>query len=371
MAASPLRPGPRHDLSTLVILCGALGLVAVIASLLPPAPQRVVTEALIKLVVVIGMYIFSGNSGVLSFGHVSFMALGGYMSALLTLPVMRKEVVLDLPVWLEQVQLSALPAMVIASAFAALAALAIAPALMRLRGIALPMATFAVLAITHVVAANWTAVTNGRQALVGLPRFSSLWVVFAAAMVAQLVAYFYQVSRRGLLLRTSREDEVAAAATGVNVGRERLVAFVISAFFIGLGGVLFSHFVGTVTAKTFYLDLTFVTISMLVVGGMYSLTGAVLGVAVVSSVSEGLRLVEKGFDVGGVAVAAPPGLQELVLALIMGGILIYRPVGLAGHGEVSWRAITAVARRFAGGRPVEERNEERGRRETEHVRGVH
>jgi branched-chain amino acid transport system permease protein len=337
----------HYDLSTIVILCAAIGLVALIATALPAASQRVVTEALIKLVVVIGMFIFSGNSGVLSFGHVSFMALGGYMSAILTLPVRRKEVVLDLPVFLEQLQVSPIVAMIAASSFAALIALIIAPALMRLRGIALPMATFALLAITHVVASNWSSVTNGRQALVGLPRFTDLWVATGASLLALVVAYLYQNSRRGLLLRASREDEVAATASGVGIEKERVIAFTISGFFIGLGGVLFSHFVGTVTANTFYLDLTFVTISMLVVGGMFSLSGAVLGVAVVSMVSEGLRIVEKGIDVGGTTIGAPPGLQELVLAIIMGAILMYRPLGLAGRHELSWRAIAGLVRRSA------------------------
>jgi branched-chain amino acid transport system permease protein len=356
MNESRLRAPRHYDVSTLLILCGIVILVALLASTLSVSSQRVVTEALIKLVVVVGMFIFSGSSGVLSFGHVSFMALGGYMSAILTLPVQRKEVVLDLPVFLEQVQVSPLTSMAVSSFFAALVALIVAPALMRLRGIALPMATFALLAITHVVAANWTAVTNGRQALVGLPRFTDLPVATGASVLAIVVAFLYQNSRRGLLLRTSREDEVASAATGVSIARERLIAFVVSAFFIGLGGVLFSHFVGTVTANTFYLDLTFVTISMLVVGGMFSLTGAVLGVAVVSTVSEVLRIVEKGIDVGGVTIGAPPGLQELVLAVIMGAILMYRPIGLAGRGELSWRGFSAVWRR-----PSRQRVEPRGK----------
>ncbi len=82
---------------------------------------------------------------------------------------------------------------------------------------------------------------------------------------------------------------MAAAATGIDMERERLIAFVLSAVIVAMGGVLFAHFLGTMTANTFYLDLTFVTLTMLVVGGMRSLTGACAGVALVSIVSELFR----------------------------------------------------------------------------------
>ena len=95
---------------------------------------------------------------------------------------------------------------------AGLIALAISLPFVRLKGIALPMATFALLVIVYVVALNWTAVTGGRQALVGLPRYTNLWVALAAASAALLVATAYGVTRHGLALRCSRESEVAAAA---------------------------------------------------------------------------------------------------------------------------------------------------------------
>ena len=117
--------------------------------------------------------------------------------------------------------------------------------------------------------------------------------------MALAAAAFYQQWRRGLLLRCSRENEVAAEASGIDIARERLLAFVVSAFFVALGGVLFAHFLGTITANSFYLDLTFVTLAMLVVGGMRSLTGAFVGTAVVTIVSEVFRSIERGIDLGG------------------------------------------------------------------------
>ena len=193
----------------------------------------------------------------------------------------------------------------------------------------------------HVVALNWKEVTGGRQALVGLPRFTTLWVAIVAAAVTILAAALYQQSRRGLLLRCSRENEIAAAATGIDVPRERLIAFVISAFFVALGGMLFAHLLGTMTANSFYLDLTFVTLSMLVVGGQKSLTGACAGVLLVSVVEEVFRTIERGMTLGPLTISAAPGLQEIALALIMLGVLIFRPDGLMGNREMPVPALLA------------------------------
>lgn len=326
---------------TPILIFGVLVVVSLLASLAPPAFQRTVVEALINVTVVIGLYIFVGNSGVFSFGHIGFMAIGGYVSALLTILPAKKHIALKLPAFLEAVQLSGPVAMLIAIAVAGLAALLVALPLVRLRGIALPMATFALMVIVHVVALNWTAVTGGRQALVGLPRYANLPIALTAVAFALIVAAVYGQSRHGLALRCSRESEVAAEATGINIARERLIAFVLSAVIVALGGVLFAHFLGTMTANTFYLDLTFVTLTMLVAGGMRSLTGACAGVALVSVVSEVFRSVERGIDLGGINIQAPPGLQEIALALVLLFILLKRPHGLVGDWELTWQALVS------------------------------
>jgi branched-chain amino acid transport system permease protein len=131
---------------------------------------------------------------------------------------------------------------------------------------------------------------------------------------------------------------VAAAATGIDVERERLIAFVLSAAIVAMGGFLFAHFLGTMTANTFFIDLTFVTLTMLVVGGMRSLTGACAGVALVSIVSELFRTIERGIPVGDHVIEMPPGLQEIALAVILLAILIMRPHGLVGDWELAWPA---------------------------------
>ena len=206
---------------------------------------------------------------------------------------------------------------------------------MRLSGISASIATFAILVVSYVVLGNWTSVTGGQNSLMGLPIYVGLWTAASWAVVAIVVAFLHQELRSGLLLRASREDEVAAAASGVHMVSHRLAAFVVSAFLSGIAGVLLAHFLGTVRVETFYLDLTFLIMAMLVIGGMRSLTGAVAGAIVITLLTELMRQAEVGVTIGTTTIAAPGGLGDAMLALLMLLIILFRPNGIAGGREIS------------------------------------
>ena len=116
----------------------------------------------------------------------------------------------------------------------------------------------------------------------------------------------------------------------------RWIAFTLSAFLSGVSGTLLAHFLGTVCVETYYLDLTFLLIAMLVIGGAGSLTGAVVGALAISLLSEALREAEAGFVISGTRFAAPAGIGDSVLALLMLIIILYRPKGIAGGREISF-----------------------------------
>jgi branched-chain amino acid transport system permease protein len=318
-----------------LVLSAAVAALVLAAGLLSPATQRVVTEALIKLSVVVGLYIFAGNSGVLSFGHIAFMGIGAYVASWLVIPPETKEVLLPgLPAFLASAQWPPTLGAAGAGAVAALFALIVGWPLMRLNGIAASIGTFAVLAAVNAILSNWTSMTGGNRSLYGLPPYADRFVALGWALAAIATAWVHQQSRSGFRLRGSREDETAARAAGVNVQRDRLVAFVLGAFFVGAAGALYAHFLGVVVAREFFLKLTFITVAMLVIGGIGSLSGAVAGVVVVTVLSDVLRHVERGVDLGVVAVPARPGLQEVGLAVLMLAILIFRPRGLTGGREI-------------------------------------
>lgn len=310
-----------------VVIIAVLVLIAVLASFSSQPIQRVVIDGLIKVVVVVGIYIFVGNSGVLSFGHIGFMAIGAYVAAWMTMAPNTKRIMLsELPTFLSQIQMPTIPGAIIGGLAASSVALIVGVPLMRLSGISASIGTFAVLATIIGVIGNWDAMTGGKSSLIGIPIDTDMTMALGWALVAVVAAAAYQHTRFGMLLRGTREDQVAARASGINVPFQRLIAFVISAFFVAIGGALFGHFLGILTADSFFLGLTFITIAMLVIGGMQSLTGAVTGVIVVATLTEVLRQVETGI--------ARPGLQEVGLAIGMLLILIFRPKGLLANREV-------------------------------------
>lgn len=321
----------------LAALLAIIVAIALIASLTPAVLQRRTTQGLINLTAVVGLYVFVGNSGVLSFGNVSFMAIGAYVSALLTMKSSAKLVFLpDLPPIIAHAEWPSLAGAIAGGGVAALVGLVVGWPLMRLSGVSASIATFAMLVVAYVVFGNWTVVTGGQNSLMGLPAYVDLWTALAWAIVAILIAFAYQETGSALLLRASREDEAAAQATGVNVLRQRLIAFVISAFLSGIAGVLLGHFLGIVRVENFYLDLTFLIVAMLIIGGRGSLTGAVAGATVIAVLTELLRQTEIGFQLGKATIATPPGLGDVILALIMLLIILFRPDGIAGGRELTW-----------------------------------
>lgn len=325
--------------STAVILLAALLLAAAAASLLGDnSVMRTVTEILIRIVIVVALYVFIGNSGVISFGSISFVMIGAYASAWQTCCAMMKPMSMTgLPDFLRLHTYPVFFASITSALLAAFVALVVGLPIMRLSGIAASIATFALLVIFFVIYSNWSSVTLGLLSVVGLPLYVNIWVALGWAMAAVVIAYAYQCSRHALKLRATREDEVAARAGGINVARERIIAWVISGFLLGVGGVLYGHFIGVISVTMFYLDLTFISLAMLVVGGMRSLTGAIVGVVALSVVTDILRRAESGFTMGGTELALPAGSQEVALGLIMLVLLILRPAGITGGREVTWR----------------------------------
>jgi branched-chain amino acid transport system permease protein len=300
--------------------------------------NRTVVEMFINIMVVAGLYVFVGNSGLLSFGHISFMCLGAYMTAWMTIPPVMKAVTLKgLPSWLLHMQLPMWVATPISGLFAALFALIVGRVIMRLSGIAASIATFGLLGVVNNVYSNWDSVTGGQGSIVGTPATMNVWIGWLGAAVAIVIAYLYAISRSGLALRATRDEAVAASASGIDIVRERLIAFVVSAFIIGLAGALYAHFLSIVNPGSFYLRTTFITLSMLVVGGMYSLSGAVAGVVVISALIELFRNLEKGVSLGGLTIALPNGVQEIAIGIITIVILMYLPTGLTRNREFSWR----------------------------------
>src|SRR5438445_4696536 len=336
----PKRPSViRQTMLTPIILIVVLLVMAALSYQFGSrAFNRTAVEMFINIMVVVGLYVFVGNSGLLSFGHISFMCLGAYATAWLTIPPVMKSITLKgLPAWLLHTQLPMWVATPISGVFVALFALVVGRVIMRLSGIAASIGTFGLLGVVNNVYSNWDSVTGGQGSIVGIPPTMNVWIGWLRTAVSIAIACLYAISRSGLALRAARDEAVAANASGIDIVRERLIAFVVSAFIIGLAGALYAHFLSIVNPGSFYLRTTFITLSMLVVGGMYSLSGAVSGVVAMSVLIELFRNLEKGIILGGLTIAIPNGVQEIAIGIITIAILMYLPTGLTRNREFSWR----------------------------------
>jgi branched-chain amino acid transport system permease protein len=228
--------------------------------------------------------------------------------------------------------------LVVAAVIGGIAALVVGIPLMRLSGLAAGIATFAVLEITHNLLTYEERIGPGQNAFSSVPETTGLRQAGIAAVVCIVVAFVYARSRFGRLLRATREDAAAARAIGASVYRQRLIAFTVSGFLAGLAGGLYVHLL-PVQVNSVYLDLTFVTLAMLVVGGTGSLFGAVVGALAVSALDSWLAVAENGTSVLGAHIDLPAGTREIVVGVLMAVVLILRPSGLTGGRELRLRGV--------------------------------
>jgi branched-chain amino acid transport system permease protein len=290
-------------------------------------------DALISVAIVVAIYVFVGNSGVLSFGQVSFVAVGAFAAGVMTIPLESKTGVLPqlFPI-LRDHTVGNVASLALAAAVGGVAAFLVGLPLMRLSGLAAGIATFAVLEITHNLLREWTKIGPGATTLSLVPETTGAVQATIGALIAMCVAFAYQRSRLGRQLRASREDAAAARGVGVSVHRQRLWAFTVSGALAGFAGGLLVHELGSITTEQVYLELTFITLAMLVVGGVSSLWGAVVGALAVSGLNSFLIEAEDGVG----AVDLPSGSRLILLGAIMATVLILRPSGITGGREFSF-----------------------------------
>lgn len=297
--------------------------------------DQIIIEALIRLIIVLGLYVFIGNTGIISFGHIGFVIIGAYATAWQTCCFERRDMFMPgLPTFLLAQNPDPLVAIVWSAILAGVIALLTGLALLRLTGIAASIGTFAFFIVVHSVYLHWDGWTAGPRAIIGIPTVTTVWSALAVALIAMLVAFLYAGSRSGISTRAARDDQVAALSSGVEVFWHRLCAFVLSAVMAGAAGGLMAEFLGMLSVSSFYLDMAFVTLSMLVLGGAQSLSGAVLGTVTTSALIEALRALESDFTIYGTNL--PTNSAEVGLGLVILLMLILRPEGLCRNREVYW-----------------------------------
>ncbi len=308
-------------------------LVAVLLALVPLAVRNPYQLGLLNLigiyaVAVLGLNLFIGYAGQISLGHAGFFGLGAYGSALLTVHG-----------WL-----TPWPALLLTAALVAVLALFLGLPTLRLHGHYLAMATLGFNYIVHLVLVQWDAVTGGPSGISGIPplgvagftfdtELRFFYLVWGGVLLGVTACLNLMRSGVGRGLAALAQDEVAAATLGVHVRREKVRVFVLSAVFAAVAGSLYAHYYHYVNPDGFSIFKSLDLVIMVVVGGLGSVWGTLLGVMVVTLLPYYLEFLEAYFDL----------IHGLVLVLI----LMFLPQGLVtglwDHLRLTW-----ARRRVAG-----------------------
>jgi len=300
------------------------------------AMQRVVTYAAIMLTAVLGLQIFSGNSGIVSFGQAAFVGLGAYATGILTMPsALQRTALRDLPEFLAGYQLSFFAALAVVLVLAVVIGLLTGTPLLRLTGSSASIATLAMLIIVYTLLVAGREITRGSQPFYGVPREVGLWTAAAIASVTLIAARLFRETSFGLATRAAANDERGAAAVGVDQRTARLAAWVAGVVAAMAAGAMMAQFLGAFSPRDFYFDLGFTMLAMLIVGGMTSSLGAFAGVIVTIVVIEVVRRFEGGGEVLGLHLPVLFGLTQGVLAIAMILVIWRRPTGLFGERELN------------------------------------
>jgi branched-chain amino acid transport system permease protein len=296
------------------------------------ARDLLIQELLVNLVIVLGLQVFIGTTGILSFGHLAFTQIAAYGAALVAIPPAAKATALpDLPFGLTDVDLGPFGAtvvgIVVAMLFGALAGVAVA----RAGGLAATMITLALLFVVDQAVKNWSELTRGAGGLSGVPRIAGNTWLWVAALAALIAANFFAETRVGRFAAATRDDEIAAPAIGIDRFWPRWTAWVVSIALVAAAGALRVQAVGSTNPDQYTLDVGVLLLAMLVAGGMRTVTGAFVGTLLITVGNEIFRQV--GDEHGIVR------LPELFLGAVLLGGMILRPSGLLGDIDLrAWLA---------------------------------
>jgi branched-chain amino acid transport system permease protein len=289
---------------------------------------------IVNVIAVLGLQIYSGNTGKMTISHVGFIAMGAYISALFTInPLVKKPLLRGLPDWLYDTNIDIVWAMLIAIAIAGSLAWVLGFVIVRLGYDGVIISTFALLLIVQTVILAAKGWTNGLTSIYGMTRITSPWLLLSVAIVAVAIAAFFKESRLGLQTRAVRDDQTSAEAMGVNSTRVNHVAWVIGAVLAAAAGALLVHVIGAASPRNFYIVFTIELIAMLVLGGQRSVAGGFVGAVFVTGLIILVREFEGGFNIGSLNIPPMFGATQLVLSFAILSILYLKPDGLMGLKE--------------------------------------
>ena len=347
----------------------------------------VLKKGAVYSLVAVSMNLLNGFTGLFSLGQAGFMLLGAYTYAILTVPMAAKDQVYYLfggsavkfSLWdLYQgifgtagfggavaLMLTVLTGLILAGLVAALFAALIGLPVLRLKSDYLAIATLGFAEILRAIF-QWQTlgpITNGANMIKGFPTFSnfnikdasgqvvlrlSTFVPFLVAIVCITLIVLLIRSSYGRAFKSIRDDEIAAEAMGISLFKHKMLSFIISSFFAGVGGALFAMYVANAQAKVFTSTMTYEILLIVVIGGIGSVSGSVIGTFLYVACSEWwLRFLDAETYIGSFKVPLlRSGFRMVVFSVVIMIIVLFFSKGIMGEKELSWKGIGGLLARL-------------------------
>ncbi len=272
----------------------------------------------IYIILTLSLNIIVGYTGLPALGHAAFFCIGAYTSSLLALNI-------GLSPWI---------GLLIGACIAALSGVIIGYPAVRLKGDYLALATFGLGVIIYSIAKNWISLTRGPMGLPGIPGFSVFGFQFSDILSYLILVLVFVIitvfiinrivnSPFGRILRSIREDEIASEALGKNTIKYKLMVFVIGAFFAGIAGSLYAHYITFIDPSSFTVMESITILLMVIFGGMGSISGSVVGALILVVLPELLRFLGMPSS-----IAAP--MRQMIYGLLLVILMLKRPQGIMG-----------------------------------------
>ncbi|WJV53330.1 branched-chain amino acid ABC transporter permease [Pectobacteriaceae bacterium CE90] len=299
---------------------------------------RIFCNIFIFMILAVSYNLINGVTGQLSLEPNGFVAIGAYITALLLLSPNAKTDMFEMAApspFILVLHASFLPALIISGICSSVVGICLSFPVFRVRGDYLAIVTLGFGFIIKIFAINNPQITNGAIGLNEIPQVGHIlyWCGFIA-LVAVLFILQLVYSKYGRAMKAVRDDEDAAIAMGINTFKIKTCAFATSAFFEGIGGGLLASLLTIISPDLFDFMLTFQLLIIIVLGGLGSTTGAILGTIIVVGSGEWLRFLDQPLTLFGQDFGSHPGLRMVVFSLVLLVIMLFAREGLLGKQEI-------------------------------------
>lgn len=348
----------KNNVYTLIALAVLVGILAFLEANSGEYSYQIsiLERSAIYAVVAVSMNLLTGFTGLFSLGQAGFMAIGAYIVAIFTIPVEARPSVYYVsgisPV-IANIELPIPAALLLGGLAAAAIAALIGIPVLRLKSDYLAIATlgFSEIIRAFIAAPMFDTITNGSYGLKSIPGFPNIFAVFGLAALCIALMVLLIGSSYGRVFKAIREDEIAAQSMGLNLFKYKELSFVISSFFTGVGGGMLAMFMRSIDSKTFQVSLTYDILLIVVLGGIGSVTGSVLGSFLVTAGREVLRFFDDPLTIGGISIPLfRSGFRMVIFSILLMVVVLFYRRGIMGTNEFTWdgffRLIKGIPARF-------------------------